>query len=262
MTRAETIDVWGAGDFRAPVSLPVEAAIRAAARRAYPVEMCGVVVRGEFIGCRNVAGSPHKAFKIDQAEFGRYLRAGLDAVVHSHPNDFPAPSEADMQQQIAQAVPWGVVGTDGREASEVMWWGDQLPGRRKLVGRGFCHAVTDCYSLIRDYYEAVRGVDIPDYPRDWAWWEDGKNLYADFFGDAGFRRIGQSEARAGDVFLAQVGRKAATPNHGGIYLGGGLILHHLTARRSYDPSRLSKREPIGGWAKHVTHWLRYEGERR
>jgi len=56
-----------------------------------------------------------------------------------------------------------------------------------------------------------------------------------------------SVAPLGDVFLAQV--RAPVPNHGGVYLDGGLILHHLEGR-------LSRREPLGPWRRFVTHALR------
>jgi cell wall-associated NlpC family hydrolase len=53
----------------------------------------------------------------------------------------------------------------------------------------------------------------------------------------------------GDCFLMQVA--SPVPNHAAVYLGDGLILHHLQGR-------LSSRDVYGGyWQKVTTHVLRY-----
>jgi len=41
-------------------------------------------------------------------------------------------------------------------------------------------------------------------------------------------------------------------NHGGIYLGNGLGLHHLT-------TRLSRQESLPRWRKYIRKVLRYSG---
>mgnify|MGYP003704446663 CR=1 FL=1 len=80
----------------------------------------------------------------------------------------------------------------------------------------------------------------------------GQNLYLDNFGSAGFEALGsvQSEdMEVGDVLLMQVA--SPVPNHAAIYLGDGLILHHLQGR-------LSSRDVYGGyWQKITTHTLRH-----
>ena len=125
------------------------------------------------------------------------------------------------------------------------------------MGRGFRHGVTDCYSLIRDYYRLERDVVLPEFPRDWEWWCNEQDLYRDGFGKAGFERLVDVDLRPGDVFLAQI--RSGVPNHGGVYLGDGLALHHLAARLPVDATRLSRREPIDRWMKFISHWLRYTG---
>jgi len=57
------------------------------------------------------------------------------------------------------------------------------------------------------------------------------------------------ELKVGDCFLMQVA--SPVPNHAAIYLGDGLILHHLQGR-------LSSRDVYGGyWQKVTTHILRH-----
>lgn len=125
-----------------------------------------------------------------------------------------------------------------------------------IQAEGFRHGVTDCYGLIRDYYRQELGISLVEFPRDWEWWLQGGDLYRDGIVPAGFRRIEASEAKPGDMWVAQV--RSPVPNHGGVLLENSLALHHPSGRDPVDPSQLSRREPIGRWLSHITLWLRHE----
>lgn len=227
--------------------------IRAASLAAYPQEAVFLITPGECRQVRNVASEPTQTFRVDKRSMAAAIKRGLLAVVHSHP-DFPdCPSEADMRGQLASGVPWGIVATDGQQTTPIRWWGHGERG--PLIGRGFVHGITDCYGLIRDYYADELGIDLPEYPRSWEWWRNGGNLYLEGFAEAGFRRIEQSEAKPGDMWLAQL--RSDVPSHGGIVLDSGLALHHPSARYPVDSARLSRREPIGRWLPYITHWMRH-----
>lgn len=210
----------------------------------YPKECCGVVQQKKYFRCTNIAEDPTKAFEIKEDVFPE-----VDLVIHSHPDGSPCPSKSDMEGQIESAVPWGIVATDGVNTSDVVWFGDECP-IVDLVGREFIHGVYDCYNLVRDYYR-LKGITLPQFPRDEAWWNDGENLLeADNLFDAGFVPISANEMKKGDVVVANILSKVT--NHVGIYMGGGVVLHHLY-------NRLSRKEPIGPWQKYCRHYLRYTG---
>lgn len=146
-------------------------------------------------------------------------------------------------------MPWGIVLTDGKNTKVPIYFGDGVP-IQPLVGRVYQHGITDCYSLIRDYYRNEKNTTIPDYPRNDNWWYHGQNLYLDNFESAGFKVIDAKNVKVGDVFLAQV--KSDVPNYGGIcYSDNGLILHHLR-------NRLSVIEPVYRWQKYIRYWLRFK----
>jgi cell wall-associated NlpC family hydrolase len=128
--------------------------------------------------------------------------------------------------------------------------------RPPLIGRGFQHGVTDCYSYIRDWYRVERGVELPQFVRDWDWWKLGDDLYAKGFASAGFTEAHDAPQR-GDVLLYTVGSKVV--NHGAIYEGGGVLSHHLATREPFDPNRLSTREAAARWERFRVHHLRYGG---
>lgn len=236
------------------------AAFRAHAIECYPNECIGfVVASGDYLGFENVSPDPTRTAFPPRGTVPALLSTGnLRALCHSHPNGLDCPSEPDMRQQGELLVPFVLCATNGEATTEPFAWGDQLLDDAPLVGRPFRHGVTDCYSLVRAYFRQERDVLLPDYPRNWEWWQDQtsgeKDLYRRFFVEAGFRQIDASEVVPGDCFLAAI--RSEVPNHAGVVLDAGLALHHSTASRAVDPSRLSKREPLARLAPFVTHWVR------
>lgn len=209
----------------------------------FPRESCGYMAGGVYQPMPNKSENGTEEFEMDWP-----LNVEVQAVIHSHPNLPKCPSAWDMEHQISTAVPWGIIQTDGKVAGEPVWFGDQVP-IPPLEEREFIHGVTDCYSIIRDYYRLTLNFTLPDFPRDFEWWSQGKNLYTDGIEKSGFRIIDENEVKVGDVFLAKVGSTKVT-NHGGIILANGLVLHHLK-------NNLSIREPGTRWRRYVTHWLRH-----
>lgn len=220
----------------------------------FPEEACGLIIDGQFVPKGNIAADPTRDFLIDDMEYAAALATGkLEAVVHSHPVRNLAMislSVSDMRGQTATGVPWGVVTCDGSNTSDVFWWGEGV-SKPPLLGRPFAHGIYDCYSLIKDFYKDAWDIGLPEFPREWDWWNKGQNMYLEKYTSAGFKPIGPSEVRAGDVFLAQI--RSPVVNHGGIVLDGGLVLHQLQ-------DRISCREPLATWTKLITHYLRYDGD--
>lgn len=230
----------------------LKSAVVAHARETFPAECCGLIVLDgdapTYRPCRNISGNPD-AFAVHPEDYAAAEDIGeIIGVVHSHPNASSRPSEADKVACEASGLPWHIVGLiDGEEPewSHIVPCGYEAP----LIGRTFSHGVLDCYTLIRDWYSRERGITLPDFTREYEWWYKGGNLYVDNFQRAGFVRA-TGEPMPGDVLLMQI--MANVPNHGAIYIGDGIILHHLF-------NRLSCREVFGGYyKKHCTHVLRYD----
>lgn len=226
-------------------------AIKAHAISQFPKESCGLVVAGAYVPCENKAAQPEHEFRIAPEDFLKFT--DVKAVVHSHPNGPNHPSEADMRHQLSTGLNFGIVACNGEAAMDPFFWGPDVYAP-PLIGREFRHGPSgsdgkgDCYALCRDWYRIEMKIELPEVPRDDEWWKKGGDLYSEF-AKYGFRKISIDEIRYGDGVLAQI--RSPVPNHAGIYLGQGLILHHLQ-------ERLSRREPVGGWAKHVTHVVRHE----
>jgi proteasome lid subunit RPN8/RPN11 len=118
------------------------AAMRAAARAAYPREACGLLL-GEgariaaFRETANVHASPHTHFEIDpQAliDAHRAARAGGPKVVgyfHSHPDGPPEPSATDQAMAARDGRVWAIVGTSSGER-DIRFWRDGEAGFEAL----------------------------------------------------------------------------------------------------------------------------------
>ncbi len=247
-------------------------AMDAHALEAFPGEAFGAVFgsrdRPVYRPVAEVADNSRANFRVDEAALRRLEDAhgALLAAVHTRSSTAARkedvdpllfiPSAAEMRAQAALAAPFGVVVCDRSRRIDRFWFGDQCPPL-PLPGRPFRHGVTDCYSLIRDYYRQERNVLLPDYPRDWNWWVEGLDLYRAGFEEAGFRII--DPADAADAHAVMFRMRSKVPNHAAVLLDDGWMLHHPASLRPYDPLRVSYREPLNRWKRHVAHWLRYEG---
>jgi len=226
-----------------------QAAAVAHAEGEYPREACGLVVvvkgRERYWPCRNTAATPSEHFVLAPEDYAAADDAGeVVMVVHSHPNAPARPSAADRVACEASELPWAIISVDGADgavrATEVLVF-EPCGYRAPLVGRPFSHGVLDCYSLVRDWYGQEWGLALPDFARRDEWWNDGHtDLYTDHLAEYGFHQVKLAEIQRGDLLLMQVRSRNLVPNHAGIWLGDGNMLHHMHGR-------LSSRDVFGGY---------------
>jgi proteasome lid subunit RPN8/RPN11 len=219
-------------------------------REELPKESCGllILVKGKWAyrKCKNLSENNH-SFIMDPLDYSKAEDEGVVGyVVHSHPYMDCQASEADRSMCATSGIPWLIFSYPNVKFSVIYPDNYQPP---ELIGREFSHGIFDCYTIIRDYYKTVKGIDIPNYERTDHWWNNGENLYEDNFRDAGFVEIDKEHMQVGDVLLIKV----ASPvlNHAAILSRDNIILHHLHGRISC--------EDIYGsyWRKATGKVLRY-----
>lgn len=226
-----------------------------------PIECCGLLVELDgtsdvyYVPCRNVFPNGQDRFQIDPAEWAAVEdepRARIVGVLHSHPNASANPSMADRVGCERSGLPWVVVGLPSGVMKEVLPTGWQAP----YTGREFSHGVLDCYTLIQDWYirEPDLAIELPDFDREDDWWTRGDDLYMKHLAEAGFYLV-QGALQRHDVVLMRI--RAQQANHGAIYQGNGVLLHHLVGR-------LSCTDVYGGfWERNTVgvarHWTRIPG---
>lgn len=217
----------------------IKAAIIDHAKADYPREACGVIVKNEYIPCKNVAADDAQ-FEIDVMDLvGAEKEGKIRAYVHSHPDGNVLPSMPDRVQMNLHGLPWII--TNGIDVALHKPDGYQAP----LLGREYHHGLMDCYSLVKDYYQRELGITLNDYERTDEWWTDAKSkpLYVDNFKNEGFVEVDNVQKH--DLILARLGRTEHV-NHALVFIGDGalkseptddvigdcLVLHHPYGRQS------------------------------
>ena len=227
--------------------------IHAHAKTCYPAECCGLIIDGQYYPCDNVAPNPTEHFEIhhlDMVEMEEY-HGEIQAIVHSHPDGGVLPSDLDKLQIELHGVPWVIVAVSKQDFADEPAFGIYEPCGYKppLLGRNYIHGVQDCYAIVRDYYSRELDIELPDFDRSDAWWEDENHepLYENNFSKAGFAKVeNKNDLQKHDVILCRVGRTHHV-NHALIWLGddgalisektpdcvgNALILHHPYGRQS------------------------------
>lgn len=222
------------------------------AQEVAPSECCGLIVEidGELVyrQCTNIAAEPRDRFVIPAEEYADAEDSGkIVMVAHSHAFKPAKASQADLVGCERSGLPWLIVNHPTGDYQIIKPTGYRAP----LIGRPFCAGSLDCYELVKDWYAEKLNIILPDYVRPEGWEQSGKSILLENFEAFGFKRIEVSEVRHGDCFLMQAG--ATIVNHCAVYIGDGMILHHVR-------DQLSGRDVYGGfWRKCTTHALRYVG---
>lgn len=221
------------------------------AEDCYPDESCGllVIVKGKerYLPCRNIAIDDRcENFAVHPEDYTAAEDLGeITALVHSHVESAAIMGDADKVMCALSGLPWYLISVSKQTgdvmANEPVYF-ESVEYEAPLVGRQFTHGILDCYALIRDYFKREFQIELPDFERKDKWWDNGENLYMGHFAEAGFEPI-KGAIQTGDVIIMQM--RAPVPNHAGVYIGDGRMLHHMY-------QRLSTRDHYLGYYQEVT----------
>ena len=215
------------------------------AKEQDPRESVGVliVIKGkeQYYPCNNLSTYSQQCFILDPEDYVKADALGeITAIVHSHPVTPPSPSQADKVSCEQSGLKWHIVNP------KTETWGYCEPTGYKppLIGRQWVWGVTDCWSLVRDYYKQQHNIQLLDYQRPTTPQDFLDNpLFEQYAERTGFRELNKDEKlQKGDVLLMSI--LHPTLNHVAIFLGDD-ILHHLA-------DRLSTREPYNEWLLKCT----------
>ncbi|REK53030.1 MAG: peptidase P60 [Bacteroidetes bacterium] len=221
------------------------------AKEQDPKESCGLLlnIRGKekYFPCQNLSITSHQCFIMNPEDYVVADSIGeIIGIVHSHPTTPPVASEADKISCEESKLPWYIVNP------KIETWGYYEPCGYKapLLGRPWVWGVTDCLSLVEDWYleekqisfkKATRPLTPEIFAENPQSKEDGD--FDNYLTTAGFRLLAPNEKlQNGDVLAMSILGKGL--NHVGIFIDGD-VLHHLG-------DRLSCKEPYNPWLLKCT----------
>lgn len=199
------------------------------AEKLYPNEACGLILSraGELVAfpCRNLHNSP-KRFTIDPRDY--VIAAGFGnilAVYHSHCSDNKSPSAFDIQSSLFHKLPFITYNVLAGTFCE----SDGM-ALASYLGREFEIGISDCFSLVRDFYLRELGILLSDYPRTEGWYKGNPRILVDNFEREGF--FITSKITKHCVFLIKSIERLQMPHHLMLYLGDDCVLHHPRKQKS------------------------------
>ena len=215
------------------------------AKEEDPKESVGLLIniRGKekYYPCRNLSMTAHQCFILDPEDYVAATNLGeVSAIVHSHPINPPTPSQADKIGCENSNLPWHIVNPQTEE------WGYLEPCGYKppILGRQWVWGITDCWSLVRDWYKEELGISLRDWQRPTTLEDFNKDpMFERCAWRTGFRELRSDEKlKNGDLLFMSI--LSNNLNHVAIFINGD-VLHHLT-------DRLSCREPYSEWLLKCT----------
>ena len=124
------------------------------AQQDSPNESCGLLAvykgKEKYYPCKNLAEEKDEYFIIDPDDWVKTEDKGeIIAVIHSHPNYPPYPSDADLASCEYLDLPFYIVTPETQQ-----WHYFEPSGYKKgLIGREWVWDIQDCWSLITDWYK-------------------------------------------------------------------------------------------------------------
>ena len=215
------------------------------AKEQDPKASCGLLlnIKGKerYFPCRNLSMTAHQCFILDPEDYVKADNTGdIIAVIHSHPITPPVASQSDKVACEQSGLKWHIVNPKTEK------WGYLEPTGYKapLLGREWAWAVTDCYTLVRDWYKEKLNIELIDWVRPTTLEDFNENpMFEKCAEETGFRELEPDEKLVnGDLLFMSI--LSNNLNHVAIFLDGE-ILHHLT-------DRLSCIEPYSEWLLKCT----------
>lgn len=194
----------------------------------YPREAVGIVVEDEYMPLANIASNPFHTFLVDQDTFLIY-EGKIQAILHSHTyasvveEDPRTPSRPDMILAKNTGAPQGIVHCDGTNISDILYFNTNEPP--ELLGRIYVSGVTDCFTLVRDYYIKEYDHFMDLMPRSSNWVDEDPTFLIENINSQGFKKVIKGAEQVGDVLVFAYGTRHHS--HLGVYIGEGKFIHHL-----------------------------------
>lgn len=183
-------------------------------------EVCGAIVNNNVYPCQNISINPEKNFIISPLDYLKINKIGkINYIYHSH-NQNPTFSEFD-EINLHNLKLRGFLYCKETDSFNYFF---PESYQNTYVGRPFEIGISDCYSLVYDYYKNELNIKLPEIKRADGWYKKTPNIVNENIPPS-FIKIKLEEGKKNDIVIFDL-LDNNVPCHFGIYLENDLILHH------------------------------------
>jgi proteasome lid subunit RPN8/RPN11 len=205
------------------LSSHIKKQIKAEYVKERPKECCGLIVSNKgVLTCVPAKNDSLEKdfFRVNPRDYLQASNLGeIVAVYHSHTNGNQNFSEFDKFNSISHNITYVMYCP---ENNTLLQFSPSYSEFNTYVGRKFEIGESDCYSLVRSFYEAELKISLGHYYRDQNWRSYLSDLFEKHFEDEGFYEV--SSLNKYDCMLFS-NSKNKPCSHISLYLGNGMILH-------------------------------------
>lgn len=194
-------------------------------------ESVGLICGDNFVPCKNIHGNKKHYFSIDPIDYIKATKIGkITAIFHSHVNDSPGFSVFDYQQSILNNLEYWLYDLKSKTFKILK---PQI--FTKYINQPFKEGISDCFSLIRDFYKNELNIEIPNWfcNRKKGFVKIQKNLletqeYKELGKSIGFNLVLDNNLKNFDILIFKFYDRL----HMAIFLENNCILHQIRVKRS------------------------------
>lgn len=183
-------------------------------------EICGFVTTHNLYPCRNQSDNPKNHFLISPIDYLKInTKEKIEFIYHSHEKgeEFSEFDKLNLYNLKLRGLVYC------KETDSFNYFFPESY-KNKYVGRRFEIGVSDCLTLITDYYKNELNITLPEIQRNENWYEKNPDLVNKSI-PAFLNKIPLETAQKHDIIVFDM-LNNGNPNHFGIYLDNDLILHH------------------------------------
>ncbi len=208
----------------------IKLAVKQHALSEKPNECCGLIVAREdkifTFPCRNTGENRGEHFVINIFDYLKATQTGTVCGFY-HSQEDKVPSILDELNCNGHNMPSLIYSWKYDHFIELIPNNDSF---KKYLNRNFRNGTSDCFSLVRDFYQDKLNINIHSFQYVENWYEDNPNLIVQNIEKEGFYKVDIKEIKKYDIILFKI--RGDFPSHMAIYLGKNLILHQLQDKKS------------------------------
>lgn len=183
-------------------------------------EVCALIVKSKELynlyKCRNISFHKKENVILNPFDYIKAAREG-DIVAHVHSQPKGKPSFTDYINAINHNI-HSIMYSINLDKFYII-----EPKLKDYLNKDYICGESDCYTLVRNYFNKELNIQLNDYNRQEGWWEKEPNLILENFKRENGIEIEYKDLKENDLILFKLNGR---PSHFSIYLGNNFILHH------------------------------------